>query len=284
MRVSGKKFQGLFGESNQKAPIPKNDKVWQKNLTQLNVDIDSVKGFFLLGGATTHTQSLISDIEGPLERPNRELLLTFNQSQSYWKLPTYYMGPKEHFIIAINLAYHYRDSINYYQREAGPHRFTSKETAKIKKINLHLQITNARLHEEPDLEDTLCLFRGIKYYDEARECTGQNKSKSKTLLRKAKDAFLSLLEKNKEIPTVVTFLGIIEALLGRVESALKFLVHAADLIFNPKIIYKIMSKLFNILRMRKAALFYKRRSKSGLTRLKHSPKIHFSNLLNLEAA
>ncbi len=295
MRINGQRLQGLFGESDYQVPKVEIKNSWHKNLSQLDVSIDSLRGFFYTGSLKEGTKSLIKNIHGPVLKPNKELLLTFKQTQSYFKEPTYYMGPKENFIIAINLAYHYRDVINYYDRKHSLYLKKaqsvglsvspiSAEKGKLKTIDKYMQASRDLMYEDPEFQDTLTLYNGIKYYDEARVCRSYDLKKSKGLLKDAKKEFIELLKKKKEIPTVVTFLGIIEALLGRVESALKFLVHAADLVFNPRSIYSLMSKLFNVIRMKKAALFYKRRSKNGITRLKHSPQVDMNNVLSFRAA
>ena len=278
MRINSQRLQSLFGEGEVYFKEKSFNQPFKKDLATLNVDIDSLRGFLLLGGVQEGTQNLINDIHGPAESPNRELLLTFKQTQSYWKGPTYFFGPKETFLIAINLAYHYRDTISYYDRLSA--RYAQKaeeiglsvsplspEKAKLKAIKKYFQKSEELLHEDPELEETIKLYKGIKTFDEARECRSYDRDKSNNLLKQAKEHFCELLKRGKQHSTAITFLGIIEALLGRVESALNFLVKAADLVFNPKPIYTLMAKLFKVIRMRNASKFYKKKSVTGHTRL-----------------
>lgn len=279
MIIKGTRLQGLFGEVRPQFEELPPHQPFKKDLEALTVDVDTLRGFLLLGGVEERTQDLLNDIHGPVEAPNKELLLTFNQTQSYWKKsPTYFNGPKENFIIAINLAYHYRGIISYYDRKskvfeersqkAGLNCSTvSGETAKLKTIERYFKATYDGLYEDPQFETTLKLYKGIKNFDEARECRSYNKEKSDQLLKVAKTYFKDLLKGGKELSTAITFLGIIEALMGRVESALRFLVRAADMVFNPRPLYKLMGKLFKILRMRNASSFYKRKSVTGNQRL-----------------
>ncbi len=280
MRIHGQRLQGLFGEKKSLDFIEIDEDHLSKNLSKMNVNIDSLRGFFMLGGVKEGTQTLISDIHGLDDKPNRELVLSFQQLQSYWKVPTYYMGPKEHFVIAINLYFHFKDIVSYYDR----HPSVSCEKRKVETIERYLAKSKSMLHEDPELENTLILYKGIKHYDEARECRSYDPKKSKKLLKTAKVQFIELLKKKVETPTVVTFLGIIEALLGRVESALQFLIHAADLVFNPQKIYGLMSKLFNVIRMKKASLFYRRRARTGSIRFSHRPQEELTNVITLRAA
>lgn len=278
MKLRGNRLQRLFGEGEQLHQEIPFHQPFKKDLGTLNVDIDSLRGFLMLGGVEERTQSLLDDIHGPTKAPSKELLLTFKQTQSYWKSPTYFMGPKENFVIAINLAYHYRDIISYYDRKSTIYAKRAKEawlscspvspeTAKLRNIAKYFSATYEHLYEDPELEDTIKLYQGIKKFDEARACRTYNKSKSNDLLRVAKTHFVDLLKRGKEQSTVITFIGVIEALLGRVESALKFLVQAADLVFNPRPIYKLMSKLFKVIRMRNASSFYGKKSVTGHTRM-----------------
>lgn len=278
MKIRAQKLNGLFGETTLEKTKAIKKEPFKKELKNLNVDLDSLRNFLLLGAVEKETETLLNDIHGPSELPSRELLLTFKQTQSYWKGPTYFMGPKENFIIAINLAYHYRETISYYDRKSSLFKDQankaglsvspiSGEKAKLKTIARYFKASHDQLHEDPELETTLKLYHGIKHFDEARKCRSYSKEKSNDLLKKSKKHFMDLLRSGKESHTAITFLGIIEALLGRVEAALKFLVQAADIVFNPKPIYKLMAQLFKVIRMRNASHFYKKKSVSGHTRL-----------------
>ncbi len=279
MKIRSHKFQGLFQEAEVHfEELPR--KTYKKDLSKLAVDMNSLRGFFMLGGVDERTQELLDDIYGPTDFPNRELLLTFNQTQSFWKKsPTYFYGPKENFVIAINLAFHYREVISYYDRKSAIHTKRaakaglsvspiSPEKAKLKTIEKYFKASYDCLHEEPEFEETIKLYKGIKTFDEANSCREYNLEESKKKLRKAEKYFCEILKKGQQKTTAITFLGLIEALLGKVESALLYLVKAADLVFNPSSIYKIMAKLYKVLRMENAALFYRKKSLTGHRRLR----------------
>jgi len=212
------------------------------NKSMREIDLNYLNSFCLLLKSDLNeiTTSSIQKFTASVDdfSAHNTIALTKAQTIRYTKSQPEYFTPKEALIVGLNMKFHQTKSTSI-----KSHHITKYLDYAAAEESSYKNIANANL--------------GLYYFDEAMEKDGKRRRSS---LKKALSCFLSCLNNGLSTSFIITKVGIIHGLLGKLDAAIKFLLKGARLADNPYFHYAFISKIYSALNMVNAKIFYSRKA------------------------
>ena len=212
------------------------------NKAMRDIELNYLNSFCLLLKSDLNeiTTRSIQKFTAPIDNVNSysSIALTKAQTIRYTNSQPEYFTPKEALIVGLNMKFHKDKSTSI-----KSHHITKYLDYAAAKESSYKNIANANL--------------GLYYFDEAMGKDGKLRTSH---LKKSLSCFLSCLRNGLSTSYIITKIGIIQGLLGKLDVAIKFLLKGARIAANPHFHYAFISKIYSALDMVNEKIFYSRKS------------------------